>query len=465
MARTTNMDKARQKRKEEREKEAARKAMFKKREETWKPKEGENHIRVLPPWTSDGPNGDQFWREVYTHFGVTDFEAPDADSAMRMACPKETPGAAELQGLEADSKMVCPICEAVAKLRQSQDPADIEMAKNSRAKTQIMSNIIDLDDPVWTQENINEKKAKNVSAEHLPKLGDPKVQVFTYGITIMNQILDFFQDGVDLTNLSEGRDLTLTREGTGIQTKYRTRPSMTASPAPITDAQLDEHLEDLDELAPFFTMEQMEASLSGATRQEVYALARKETEELEEGESSEPEATEKPEAAAELPPHEEEPEAEAKGDDWPPLDSDGDLDWAKIDDADIENPEHAKVEDKNGSAVHISCFGSARQIDVNDTDCSDDCGLFDRCKARNEQLDDEEEAAAKAAEEATAKKKGAGKKSAGKKGAGKKTAGKKTAGKEAAGKGNGASEKKAAPATTGGTEDDLEAEMKAALGK
>jgi hypothetical protein len=444
------MEKALKKREEEKAREAARLAMMRRKETYWKPKPGSNSFRLLPPWTDDGPNSGQFWREVYVHFGVTCFDSPDPDNAFSVSCPKETPHAAELCGLEPDSAMTCPVCEAVAALRQSQDPADVEMAKNSRAKQRLYSNIIDLDDPTWTQEAIDEWKAKNCPEDFLPTLGDVKIQVFTYGPQIMNMILDFFSDNVDLTDLTNGRDLFLEREGTGKKTKYRLRPNLEATEAPIEDDQLSS-LEDLDKVMPFFSVEQQEAILAGASAQEVFALADKEkAEALPEGETEE--------YAGELPEHKEELEddAEAKADEgWPPVDSDGDIDWSALTDEQIEDPDNAEFMDASEVSVHLNCYGGARQRDENDEDCKDNCGLFERCGKRIAFLDEEKKKADAAAK----------KKVAGKKGAGKKAAGKKATGKKGAGKGNGASKAKSAAKATGGAVDDLEAEMKAALRK
>lgn len=443
MAYSVSTKKAIKKREEEKAKEAARKAMFRRRETYWKPKNGDNRFRLLPPWTDKGPNGEQFWREIFMHFGVTDFTAPDPDNTFSVPCPKETPGAALALGLEEGAKITCPICEAISKLRQSDDPADIEMAKQSRAKSRVYSNVIDLNDPTWTQNAIDALKANNTPDEHLPKLGDPKVQVYTYGPTIMNMILDFFQDGIDLSDPDEGYDLILTREGEGIKTKYRLRPEMKASKAPITDAQLDKHLEDLDKLMPYLSTEQMDLVLQGATAQDVYALSQSADE--DEALST----SEETESAGELPPHDENEESgseddEAAGDaNFPPMDDEGDVDYERLTDEQIEDPDNEQYE-----GVYISCYGIARQLNINDVDCKDECGLFERCVARNEQLDEIE----------AAKKKGVGKKKAGK---GKKSAGKK------AGKDNGTSakvkHKSTEPSGTG--DDDLEAEMRAALGK
>ena len=66
-----DMSKAKKKAQEEADRAAAR-ASYSGSLIYWKPKQGKNKIRVLPPWTDDenSPNANQFWREVYVHFGV-----------------------------------------------------------------------------------------------------------------------------------------------------------------------------------------------------------------------------------------------------------------------------------------------------------------------------------------------------------------------------------------------------------
>jgi hypothetical protein len=455
------MKKALDKREEEKKREAARRARMKRRETYWKPKPGTNRIRIMPPWTNEGPNSGQFWREIYVHFGVTCFDSPDPDSAFTVTCPRQTPYAAEALGLEPDAKISCPICEAVDALRQSQDPTDMEMAKQSRASQNFYSNIIDLDDPVWTQKAIDELKAKNVPEDFLPELGAPKVQVYRYGTTVMNMVLDFFSDNTDITDLVDGRDLFLEREGEGLKTRYRLRPNLQPTEAPIEDEQLDETLENLDNILPFFSTEQMDAVLAGASPQEVFGMVNDSTPALEEGSEEPagelPESTEEPEAAeetTEAPEEPEEPETAVPshdaGEQFPPLDEDGDIDYAALTDEQIEDTANAEVTDEAGSPVHIGCFGAARQRDENDPDCVDGCGLYERCGTRIAFLDEE----IKKQKAAAAKKKGAGKKKAGGK---KKTSGKKAAGK----KGN--SKPKESPKVAGEAADDLEAEMRKAL--
>jgi hypothetical protein len=463
MARKTNMAKALKKREEEKSREDARKAMMRRRATYWTPKEGTNKFRLLPPWTEEGPNAEQFWREIHVHFGVMCFDSPDSENAFSVSCPKHTEHAAELLGLEAGSDMACPVCEAITALKQSQDPADAEMAKNARAKQRFYSNIMDLNDPTWTKDAIDAMKGK-CPEDFLPKIGDPKVQVYTYGTQVMNMMLDFFSDNTDITDLVDGRDLTLEREGTGIKTKYRLRPNLEKTEAPISEDQFDEHIEDLDKVMPFFSTEQMDAILAGASAQEVFALTEgsSEAEALPEGEETEEPAGELPESTEDEQPEdggEEEEQATAdESEEWPPVDSDGDIDWAKLSDEQIEDSDNEDVTDGGGVSVYLNCFGAARQRDPDDEDCKDNCGLFERCGKRIAFLDAEEERKKK---EAAAKKKGPGKKGPGKKAAGK------GAGKKTAGKSNGSSKPKAAkkPSGGGGTMDDLEAEMKAALGK
>lgn len=459
MARKTNMAKALKKREEEKAREAARKASMRRRETYWKPKEGTNKFRLLPPWTEEGPNAGQFWRELYVHYNVTCYDSPDGDNKFSVACPKESEHAAELLGLEPGSDMACPICEAITVLKQSQDPADVAMAKDSRPSQRLYSNIIDLEDPTWTADAIEELKTNGCPEDSLPKFGDPKVQVYTYGPTVMSMILDFFQDETDITELKDGRDLYLEREGTGLKTKYRLRPNLEKTEAPITAEQFDKHAWDLDRVMPFCSTEQMDAILAGASAQEVFALSesRSSSEALPEGESTEEPAGELPESTEETEPEEQQPEEETptadEEEEWPPVDSDGDIDWVRLSDEQIEDPANEEVTDASGTSVYLNCFGAARQRGEDDPDCKDSCGLFERCGKRIAFLDEEE-----AKKKAAAAKKGPGKKRG-------RPPGKKAAGKKAAGKSNGSSKAKASAKSSGGGLDDLEAEMKAALGK
>ncbi|MCJ7760612.1 hypothetical protein MUP59_05660, partial [Candidatus Bathyarchaeota archaeon] len=144
MALKVDMTKAKRKAAEEAAKAAARANIV--RSNYWTPKQGKNRIRIMPPWSDSGPNAFQFWRELYVHWGV----GPDEENKTHLACPR----------LSQDGpKGPCPICTEVDRLKATKEPANIELAKDMRAKQRSYSNIIDIEDPIWKQENIDEMVA------------------------------------------------------------------------------------------------------------------------------------------------------------------------------------------------------------------------------------------------------------------------------------------------------------------
>lgn len=392
----------------------------------WKPKSGTNDIRILPAWTDQGPNASQFWREIFIHWGVGAIQDPDPDNTFAIPCCRKTEHAWFFLNLPEGSQPKCKVCEYVDKLKSTRDPADLEMAKNLRAKQRIFSNIIDLTDATWIKDDIKAFKESGVKEEFLPKVGDPKIQVFSYGPTIFNGILDYYQDNIDLTDLDQGRDIKIERIGMDKNTDYRVRPSMNPSKAPIKAKQADSLIYDLDDLMPFYFEEQVKAVLEGATAEEVFSLrdaligegkqlagatkslkkATKKQDPVEEeaiqedNEEIEEEVTEEEEYQA----------SEPEESDFPPLDDDGDIDYSQLSDDDIENPVNEKYVVKGGTpeeqTPYIECYGRAKKFNEEDPMCINDCFLVDRCKERMKQVIAEE----KAKEEKSAKKKGVGKK-------------------------------------------------------
>jgi hypothetical protein len=399
----------------------------------YKPKSGANKLRFMPPWTDEGSNAFQWWREVWTHWGV----GPDDDSKKNVACPKKTPPV----GGE------CPICDECERLRATGDPADLEMAKQLRAKMRVYTNVIDLNDPIWTQDDIDEMMGAGIEEDKLPEVDAPKIQVYGFGSMIFKDLLDYYTDEIDMTDLDEGYDVILTKEGKDINTKYRLRLAKEATKAPVPDD--DPALHNLDVIQQLKTAAEIQAILEGVDPEEAkeleakqkkasakkqaeakkLAAAQKAQEEAEEAE----EEDEEPEEEVEEEAQEEAQEASGgngESTNWPPLDADGYLDFDALTDEQIEDPTNFAIEDSVGTKVHIACFGGARQRDEDDADCQG-CPLTERCEARIQALD------------SAKKKKPPGKKAA------KKAPGKK--GKAA----------KAAPSDA----DSLEDEMRGAVGK
>lgn len=216
----------------------------------WSPKAGKNRIRILPPWTAQGANANQFWREIYVHWNI----GLDEESSESFPCPTRTPNG---------TGGVCPVCVYVDKLRATKDPADAEMAQNYRAKQRFYSNIIDLEDPTYTADDLNEWKARqnDKNAETPFNIGDSKIQVFSYGVMIYKELLDYFMD-VDISDLSKGHDVIITREGVGQQTKYRTRIDHVPTQFPFRAKRaIEDVLINLDALMPFVPENEMLAAL------------------------------------------------------------------------------------------------------------------------------------------------------------------------------------------------------------
>lgn len=231
----------------------------------WKPRDGKNRIRLMPPWSTDpsNVNAGQFWREVYVHWSVGQ-NGRDEENGASFSCPVKTPGGPGGH---------CPICVQVDRLRATKDPVDAEMAKDLRAKQRLYSNVVDLDDPTYTPADIGEwRESQQDKDRECPfSVGDTKVQVWSYGPQIFKELLDVFTDQIDITDLSKGHDVILTREGKGRETKYRMRISPTPTKHNFV-GPVAERLVDLDRLMPFTAPENMQAALTGAPMPAVASL-------------------------------------------------------------------------------------------------------------------------------------------------------------------------------------------------
>lgn len=220
----------------------------------WSPTVGKNSIRILPPWTDEGPNANQFDREVYMHWNI----GPEEKGAT-FPCPEKTPNG---------PGGGCPICEYVAALRASGDPADAEMAGDSAAKVRHYSNVIDLDDPVYVAKDLKEWKEKHAGGGDCPyDLGDSKVQIFSYGSMIYKDLLDIFADNIDITDPQSGYDVVIKREGTGkTSTKYRVHLDLGKGACPLEfTGDLAKGLIDLDAVSTFKDYTTMQNALNGTT--------------------------------------------------------------------------------------------------------------------------------------------------------------------------------------------------------
>lgn len=148
----------------------------------WQPDDGENRIRVMPPW---GPDVEDFWFATGTHFNV----GPDE---RRVYCP-------DVSGV----RETCFICRLVKRLSRGDEDEQAE-SEAMGARPRYLLNIVDLDEP-----------EKGVQVWECPK-------------TIFRQLKKFFlneDDYGDFTDLEDGYDIIVEKSGSGINTKYDATPA------------------------------------------------------------------------------------------------------------------------------------------------------------------------------------------------------------------------------------------------
>lgn len=206
------------------------------RAQFWKPKNGENRVRIMPPWFNPTHDPDyevpeslkffegQFWRQVAQHWNVSD------DQKGPILCPKETPG------LEGD----CPICDFVAELRK--DKSDVQaqaLVKEIRAKTTYLLNVVDMSDASYTADDVAEWKKDRPDNDCPFAPGDTKVQLYAAPLSVYDGILGLITaNGVDITLLDSGRNVIITRHPNKnpIKTRYTVVPEFNATPFALKGA-------------------------------------------------------------------------------------------------------------------------------------------------------------------------------------------------------------------------------------
>lgn len=142
------------------------------------PKVGVNTIRILP----EVGEMDFFFQPVGRHW------FPDG---RKVYCPSFT----------TEKEKDCPACEIVRELHNLGDPKSKKMAEDIGLRRSWWMNVIDRDNP---------------------GLGPLK---FTPGVTIFNSVISLINDPDygDVTDLYEGTDIIVERDGTGKTTSYEVR--------------------------------------------------------------------------------------------------------------------------------------------------------------------------------------------------------------------------------------------------
>ena len=149
----------------------------------WKPKQGDNIIRILPSWTGN-PDAD-FIQPIFVHW----FDRVDDGGGKRgkFGCPKKMAG------------RDCALCDIVSRLFDSGAPEDAQLARELNAPRKFLVNIVDAHD------------------------ADAGAQVWEFGPRLYELLLFNLTDeecGVNYVDPKEGYNIKVERSGEKLQTKY-----------------------------------------------------------------------------------------------------------------------------------------------------------------------------------------------------------------------------------------------------
>lgn len=183
--------------------------------------QGKNIRRILFP---KGDNN-SFYSEGFVHFAI-------GEKKRTYTCPKTF-----------DPRARCPICEASDRLRESKDKNDKQLGDAMRARKRAYVNVINRDSDNEIDEPI----------------------VLPVGATILKQLLGIIcdPDYGDITDFDTGRDITIKRSGTGLNTEYDVLPKPNTSVASTTVSMehLDNQMTDLNSLFKQSSYEELKAEL------------------------------------------------------------------------------------------------------------------------------------------------------------------------------------------------------------
>lgn len=193
---------------------------------TWRPKDGTNTIRILPPtW----PNADHYGTDIYVHYNI----GPDNAQFLDLAKMKRGPD---------------PITEEVQRARAE---GDEEYAKNLDSKKRVLVYLIDRDAP-----------RDGVKMWAMP---------WTVDKDIANQAYDSrTNEALPVDSPDDGYDIIITKSGTKKRTEYSIKLDRRPSTVDMTDAILDViNQHPLPECLIFNTYEEkLKAFQGGAPRQQ-----------------------------------------------------------------------------------------------------------------------------------------------------------------------------------------------------
>lgn len=172
------------------------------RSDFWTPKEGKNIIRITP-WT------DVFFFKGMLHYGM---KAPGGGRETAYPC---------LAMFDKD----CPVCAFHEKLSESGSPGRMKLAQRIRQVTKYYVNVLD--------------RAR-------PQDG---IRMFGFSPKQMRALRGYLEDEDygDITDVDEGKDVVITREGTGFtKTSYEIR--VRAKSTPLDYENWEDHIHNLSEV-------------------------------------------------------------------------------------------------------------------------------------------------------------------------------------------------------------------------
>lgn len=171
-------------------------AAKKSRQNTLKPQPGSHSYRILPSWRGDGEG--QFWHDMGMHF-IKTAESGTKPAAVYI-CTEKTFG------------KPCDVCDAITKsLAVSADDKMTEKLKEARSSQRYLMNVLHLSGPEPT-----------------------KVQVLEVGQGVFQDICNLVVEYGDITDLENGVDIKIKREGSGLDTEYSVLPAAKSQPVPKT---------------------------------------------------------------------------------------------------------------------------------------------------------------------------------------------------------------------------------------
>lgn len=189
----------------------------------WKPNDGENVIRILPPsW--DG--ADHYGLDVYVHYSV----GPDNSAYLDLFKMKKMPD---------------PITEESQRARQD---GDEEYAKQLDSKKRVLVYLIDRDKP---------KEGPMLWA--MPWTVDKEIAIHSWD--------NRTQEALPIDSPDDGFDVIINRQGKGARTEYTVKIARNSSPLNMTPeitALLEEH--PLPECLNFYSYEHIQKAFLGGSK-------------------------------------------------------------------------------------------------------------------------------------------------------------------------------------------------------